>query len=73
MIKVTVTGACGFIGSHLTRKLIEQGYFVVGLDCLDDNLYSRSVKESRLKLLKQLKNFEYLKGVLVYKYSSNML
>jgi nucleoside-diphosphate-sugar epimerase len=60
MIKVTVTGACGFIGSHLTRKLIEQGYFVVGLDCLDDNLYSRSVKESRLKLLKQLKNFEYL-------------
>ena len=59
MIKVTVTGACGFIGSHLTRKLIEQGYFVVGLDCLDDNLYSRSIKESRLKLLKQLKNFEY--------------
>jgi len=60
MIKVTVTGACGFIGSHLTRKLIEQGYFVVGLDCLDDNLYSRSVKETRLKALKQLKNFDYL-------------
>jgi UDP-glucose 4-epimerase len=60
MIKVTVTGACGFIGSHLTRKLIEQGYFVVGLDCLDDNLYSRSVKESRLKSLKKLNNFEYL-------------
>jgi UDP-glucose 4-epimerase len=60
MIKVTVTGACGFIGSHLTRKLIEQGYFVVGLDCLDDNLYSRSVKETRLEALKQLKNFDYL-------------
>lgn len=60
MIKVTVTGACGFIGSHLTRKLIEQGYFVVGVDCLDDNLYSRSVKESRLKSLKQLNNFDYL-------------
>jgi UDP-glucuronate 4-epimerase len=59
MIKVTVTGACGFIGSHLTRKLIEKGYFVVGLDCLDDNLYSRSVKESRLKSLKQLNNFDY--------------
>jgi nucleoside-diphosphate-sugar epimerase len=49
MIKVTVTGACGFIGSHLTRKLIEKGYYVVGVDCLDDNLYSRSVKDSRLK------------------------
>jgi nucleoside-diphosphate-sugar epimerase len=60
MIKVTVTGACGFIGSHLTRKLIEQGFYVVGVDCLDDNLYSRSVKESRLKSLKQLNNFEYL-------------
>jgi nucleoside-diphosphate-sugar epimerase len=59
MIKVTVTGACGFIGSHLTRKLIEKGYFVVGLDCLDDNLYSRLVKESRLKSLKQLNNFDY--------------
>jgi len=60
MIKVTVTGACGFIGSHLTRKLIEQGFYVVGVDCLDDNLYSRSVKESRLKSLKQLNNFDYL-------------
>jgi UDP-glucose 4-epimerase len=60
MIKVTVTGACGFIGSHLTRKLIEQGFNVVGVDCLDDNLYSRSVKESRLKSLKQLNNFDYL-------------
>jgi UDP-glucose 4-epimerase len=60
MIKVIVTGACGFIGSHLTRKLIEQGFYVVGVDCLDDNLYSRSVKESRLKSLKQLNNFDYL-------------
>ena len=60
MIKVTVTGACGFIGSHLTKKLIQQGYFVVGVDCLDDNLYSRSVKQSRLKSLSQLDNFNYL-------------
>jgi UDP-glucose 4-epimerase len=60
MIKVTVTGACGFIGSHLTRKLIEKGYYVVGVDCLDDNLYSRSVKDSRLKSLKLLNNFDYL-------------
>ena len=59
MIKVTVTGACGFIGSHLTTKLIELGFHVVGIDCLDDNLYSRSVKESRLKSLKQLSNFDF--------------
>jgi nucleoside-diphosphate-sugar epimerase len=60
MIKVTVTGACGFIGSHLTRKLIEQGYYVVGVDCLDDNLYSRSNKEFRLNSLKLLNNFDFL-------------
>jgi nucleoside-diphosphate-sugar epimerase len=59
MIKVTVTGACGFIGSHLTKHLIERGFHVVGVDCLDDNLYSRSVKESRLKALKQLSNFDF--------------
>ena len=59
MIKVTVTGACGFIGSHLTTQLIERGFHVVGVDCLDDNLYSRSVKESRLKSLKQLSNFDF--------------
>ena len=29
MIKVTVTGACGFIGSHLTKQLIELGFHVV--------------------------------------------
>ena len=59
MIKVTVTGACGFIGSHLTKQLIKLGFHVVGVDCLDDNLYSRSVKESRLKSLKQLSNFDF--------------
>jgi nucleoside-diphosphate-sugar epimerase len=59
MIKVTITGACGFIGSHLTKQLIERGFHVVGVDCLDDNLYSRSVKESRLKALKQLSNFDF--------------
>ena len=59
MNKVTVTGACGFIGSHLTKQFIERGFHVVGVDCLDDNLYSRSVKESRLKALKQLSNFDF--------------
>jgi nucleoside-diphosphate-sugar epimerase len=59
MIKVTVTGACGFIGSLLTKQLIERDFHVVGLDCLDDNLYSRSVKESRLKSLKRLNNFDF--------------
>lgn len=59
MIKVTVTGSCGFIGSHLTNNLLKQGYFVSGVDCLDDNLYSRKVKHSRLEKLKDSTNFSF--------------
>ena len=45
MIKVVVTGACGFIGSTIVQKLIKQGYFVHGVDNLDNNLYPREVKQ----------------------------
>ena len=34
-MKVLVTGAAGFIGFHLSKKLIEQGYDVLGFDNLN--------------------------------------
>ena len=52
-----MTGACGFIGSAITEKLISQGYFVEGIDNLDNNLYSKEVKEKRLSNLLNLNNF----------------
>ena len=36
MQKILVTGAAGFIGFHLTKKLLALGYTVVGLDSIND-------------------------------------
>jgi nucleoside-diphosphate-sugar epimerase len=42
-----VTGAAGFIGSHLSGALLDRGAQVIGLDCFSD-YYARSIKESNL-------------------------
>lgn len=36
MMKVVVTGAAGFIGSHLCERLLDEGHAVVGIDCFTD-------------------------------------
>jgi nucleoside-diphosphate-sugar epimerase len=47
-MKVVVTGAAGFIGSHLTEKLLASGNDVVGIDCFTD-YYERDRKEKNLE------------------------
>jgi UDP-glucose 4-epimerase len=42
-----VTGAAGFIGSHLAERLLDQGARVVGIDCFTD-YYPRPIKEANL-------------------------
>lgn len=56
--KILVTGAAGFIGFHLTQKLIGLGYAVTGIDNLND-YYDVSLKTSRLNILKSLPYFEF--------------
>jgi UDP-glucuronate 4-epimerase len=55
---VLVTGAGGFIGFHLSRKLTSLGYRVVGIDNLND-YYDVNLKKSRLEILKQNPAFTF--------------
>jgi UDP-glucuronate 4-epimerase len=59
-MNVLVTGAAGFIGFHVARKLLENGYRVVGLDNLNP-YYEVSLKEDRVKELQAHKNFSFEK------------
>jgi UDP-glucose 4-epimerase len=58
-MKALVTGCAGFIGSHLTEKLLENGYNVVGIDCFTD-YYPREIKESNLSNFLNHNNFEFI-------------
>jgi UDP-glucuronate 4-epimerase len=56
--KVLVTGAAGFIGFHLSRRLLDGGVQVVGLDNLN-SYYSVQLKEARLAQLQGRAGFEF--------------
>jgi UDP-glucuronate 4-epimerase len=57
-MRYLVTGAAGFIGYHLARRLLERGGDVVGIDNLN-TYYDVSLKEARLERLKPMKGFEF--------------
>ena len=59
MKKILITGACGFIGFHLSKKLCETGYRVIGVDNLKN--LNKKLQHDRLKILKKLKLFEFKK------------
>jgi UDP-glucuronate 4-epimerase len=70
--RVLVTGAAGFIGFHLSKKLCMEGWNVTGLDNLN-NYYDVNLKQSRLEQLTSEKSFSFCKIDLTDKESLNNL
>lgn len=60
-MRTLVTGAAGFIGSHLCERLIEHGDTVVGIDCFLDN-YPRARKEAQVEALRRTPGFELIEA-----------
>ncbi|MBS4033313.1 MAG: NAD-dependent epimerase [Ignavibacterium sp.] len=58
--KYLITGAAGFIGFHLCKKLLESGLAVAGLDNLND-YYDVNLKKARLKQLQEMGNFRFFR------------
>lgn len=59
-MQVVVTGCAGFIGFHLSRKLLQMGCRVMGVDILN-NYYDVQLKMNRLAILQQEANFSFHK------------
>jgi len=59
-VPILVTGAAGFIGYHVARRLLERGETVLGLDNLSP-YYDVRLKKARLAQLKPFKTFRFLK------------
>ena len=57
-MKILVTGAAGFIGFHTSKRLLESGHEIIGLDNLND-YYDIQLKNDRLKILREFKTFSF--------------
>jgi nucleoside-diphosphate-sugar epimerase len=60
-VKVVVTGAAGFIGSHLAESLLADGHDVTGVDAFTD-YYPRAAKESNLEKTRGHRAFRLVEG-----------
>jgi len=57
-MKILVTGSAGFIGYHLSRSLLEDGFEVLGLDNIND-YYDINLKNARIEQLSLFDNFKF--------------
>ena len=62
--RILVTGAAGFIGSHVCEALVARGDEVIGVDNFDP-FYARAVKERNLEGLRQARGFRFVEADLV--------
>lgn len=64
--KVLITGASGFIGFHLAKLLLSNGYEVIGIDNMN-SYYDINLKQGRLKILSEYENYTFYKMDLIDK------
>tara|TARA_B110000238_G_scaffold141140_1_gene152268 strand:+ start:636 stop:1640 length:1005 start_codon:yes stop_codon:yes gene_type:complete len=62
-MKLFITGSSGFIGFHLSKKLLDKGHSVHGFDAMN-NYYDVKLKKARYKILNKYKKFSFTKGIL---------
>tara|TARA_B110000285_G_scaffold74062_1_gene85415 strand:- start:1363 stop:2385 length:1023 start_codon:yes stop_codon:yes gene_type:complete len=60
-MKIFITGSSGFIGFHLSKKLLDKGHSIHGFDSMN-NYYDVKLKNSRYQILKKYKKFSFTKG-----------
>ena len=58
---ILVTGSSGFIGFHISKKLLEKKFHIIGIDN-HNNYYDPKIKIKRLKMLKKYRNFKFFKA-----------
>ena len=71
-MRILVTGAAGFIGFHVARRLLADRHDVVGLDSVN-SYYDVRLKEDRLALLHQHRTFEFVRAALADPEAMNQL
>ena len=54
-----ITGSAGFIGFYLSKRLLEQGCSVIGIDNIND-YYDVNLKYARLEQLRPFENFTFI-------------
>lgn len=57
---ILITGGAGFIGSHLSENLLQEGHHVICIDNLDEHIYDSSLKQENLTLLSGYSNFHFV-------------
>ena len=60
-MKIFITGSSGFIGFHLSKKLLDKGHSIHGFDSMN-NYYDIKLKKARHQILKKYKKFYFTKG-----------
>lgn len=61
-MRIVVTGAAGFIGSHTCERLVARGHEVVGIDAFDDYLYPAEIKRRNAGELAGLPKFQLVRA-----------